>query len=177
MGLLTRYLAAPLMERGSTTYLTYSPQRSGQHIVLEWLCRAIGHVSHMNHCRLYPSVRGLTLAPMNGRIKHYQDEVSEDSGLQSRDQCLQFLSNKAVKHCLYSLEDVGLDRKIYRLLSTPKPFATVIILRDPLNWLASSMKHEVNSEDDLRDKIRITKRFLSEQRESTEQNRFIKITN
>ena len=38
------------------------------------------------------------------------------------------------------------------------------------------MKHEINTEADLRDKIRITKGFLAEERDNKPDNRFVKIS-
>lgn len=173
--LLSNLVKPRLCDTGSDTlsqnlWFSFSPQRSGQHLIISWLCTGMGNVLHFNHCRFFLSGFGLELQPMTGRRALYQIEKStDDSGIQGRKN-LQ-LSLKGIGHVpnvLYSMEDLSPVMKPFDSLIETNHVKQIIILRDPCNWIASSIKHGKSSKSTLKWKVELYKSLLRLAQNSSE---------
>jgi hypothetical protein len=145
-----------------TLWLSFSPQRSGQHLIISWLCTGIGNVLHFNHCRFFLSRFRLELQPLTGRRLLYQNEqATDDSGIQGRNKLQQSLKSiESVSDILYSMEDLSPEAQPFDALIEQNPAKQIIILRDPCNWIASSIKHGKSSKLKLESKIQLYKSLL-----------------
>ena len=134
----------------ASKYVTISLQRSGQHAVINWICEQMQDIVHFNHCRF--ERRGYTnwISPINNRVIYHNNGEKRDSGIQSRSDMLDFLSTiDGYRRLLYSFEDLDIeDYSLRKYIKIEKPIV-ILILRDPYNWLASSIKHDKSSEASL----------------------------
>jgi len=131
----------------ASNYVTISLQRSGQHAIINWLGEQSGDLVHINHCRF--ERRGLTnwISPVNNRVIQYTSNGKRDSGIQGRSGMLDFHSSiDSYSRLLFSFEDIDIeDLSLCKYVKGSKP-VVILILRDPYNWLASSIRHEKSSE-------------------------------
>ena len=141
---------------------TFGLQRSGQHLVIEWISRGLIDVIHLNHCRFYPSGLSLVLKPVTGRRVIYSEGTVDDSGIQGRNNFQSSLPSKSYRNLLYSLEDVSLKDVMIQKLDQLFKTKTVLILRDPVNWLASSIQHNRSSKEALLRKRNILIEYLEQ---------------
>jgi hypothetical protein len=126
---------------GRRRTFTFAMQRSGQHLVIDWICRGLDSVAHFNHCRLYAGWKGLSLEPMTGRISIYANGEVTDSGPVGRKSARAYTQPSHLEHELYSLEDVLPSDAGYSRLAAQRTEPVVIIVRDPANWIASTLQH------------------------------------
>ncbi len=131
----------------SKLYLSFAMQRSGQHVVLDWFCRGLDEIIHLNHCRFY-NRRGVSvLSPMTGRTTVYTQGNSHDSDKVGRFRNRKFLANylEGKKDLIYTVEDFPHNSKYFNIIKEKFKPKTFLILRDPANWLASSIAHDKHS--------------------------------
>jgi len=141
-------------DSGSRTILTFGMQRSGQHLAIGWICRNLRDCIHFNHCRYIRNGMNLRLTPLTGRRTIYKrGDIQDDSGAQGRDLFKASVQRQKTRNLLYSMEDMLPDPTLLRRMLREKPATIVLILRDPFNWLASSMAHGLSSQIELRRKI------------------------
>ena len=144
-------------------YVTISLQRSGQHAVINWLGEQSGDLVHINHCKF--ERRGLTnwISPINNRVIQYTPYGKRDSGIQDRSDMLDFHSSiDSYSRLLCSFEDIDIeDLSLCKYIKVSKP-VVILILRDPYNWLASSIKHEKSSEALLASKKNYLIKYLEQ---------------
>lgn len=141
---------------------TFGLQRSGQHLVIEWISRGLINAIHLNHCRFYPSGFSLVLTPITGRRVIYSKDAVNDSGIQGRENFQSSLPPASYYNLLYSLEDVSLRDEMIQKLDRSFRSKTVLILRDPANWLASSIQHNRSSKENLLSKRNILIEYLEQ---------------
>lgn len=138
----------------SRTILTFGMQRSGQHLVIGWICRNLGECIHFNHCRYVRDGLRVRLTPLTGRRSVYEKgELRDDSGAQGRTLFPGSLSGLKTPNLLYSMEDMVPQRPLLRKMNIGPQVPIVVILRDPYNWLASALAHGLSSKVELLDKI------------------------
>jgi len=145
---------------GNATYLSFSMQRSGQHLIIDWICRGLGDIAHINHCRRYLRFRGIRLEPMVGRVSVYGNGDVTDGGKMSREAMCQFVKQFQYSREYYSVEDVLPTVTGYRSLCVRYGNPMIIILRDPANWLASTLKHSKSNRRMVKRKVDMLKNLL-----------------
>jgi len=153
----------PCINGNVKKFVTLSLQRSGQHAVINWICSQKKDVIHFNHCNFERKHLSNWITPINNRVIHYDSNDKIDSDIQSYDEMVDFLSRiERCKHLLYSFEDVDIENKILQkyILKT-KPIV-IIILRDPYNWLASTLKHREFGFKQLVNKKKILIKYMKQ---------------
>jgi hypothetical protein len=144
----------------SRLFTTFALQRSGQHLVIDWICRGLVDAVHLNNCRLFRAGLKVVLTPITGRRVVYSPSAIHDSGVQGRRAYRRSLPQRTPSNLVYSLENQSLEQyEIRKLLSRFHPFL-IIILRDPANWLASSLRHGMHGNETLKANIKILKEYL-----------------
>jgi len=145
------------------TFVTLSLQRSGQHAIIDWLCHQTGEIAHFNHCQFERRGTKNWITPINKRVVLYRGAEKLDSGIQDRQKMRRFLCrNRNYHQVLYSFEDIDIENPILNNYIRNKNPVVILILRDPYNWLASSIKHNRNSPDALYAKKRILIKYLEQ---------------
>lgn len=141
--------------------LSFSLMRTGQHLVIEYLCRGMpGKGLHLNLCGFERKRFGYELRPLFGRtISYHSGQILQDTGENAHIEDYAALGQDCTV-LLYSMETRGLDEPGFRLLAQRPEYAKLLILRDPANWLASSLKHRVRSRQQLRQDLDLLKGFL-----------------
>lgn len=158
----------PYQNHNTIRIVTLSLQRSGQHAVINWLCSQMINVIHFNHCRFERTCLSYKITPINNRIVIYKENNKYDSGVQSREAANSILSKiDSYERLLYSFEDVDpnnilLNNYIHHIDPT-----VILIIRDPYNWLASSIKHGQSSPVMLALKKEIIVKYLEQALEVT----------
>jgi hypothetical protein len=143
-------------------FLTLSMQRSGQHLIIRWLCQNLGDVVHFNFCHFQRSGLEMLLTPRTGRRVIYQGDDIDDSGIQTASDLCRSLPSGQFASLLYSVEDHDPgDPLLRRVIQRYRQCTRVlVILRDPYNWLASTMKLRNEPLSALRRKVERYKRYL-----------------
>ncbi len=150
----------PLSDKRLMT--SFAMQRSGQHLIIEWVCRGLpAGVLHFNHCRFIKGGRRLFLKPIMGRRIVYSGDTVEDSGAQGTANLCKDFPVPAPEYFLYSVEDMDPLQRSYRRLIRKYSPEVILILRDPANWLASSIRHGRKEESELREHMETYKKQLS----------------
>lgn len=140
---------------------TFALQRSGQHLVIDWICRGLVDALHVNNCRFAREGLSLVLRPLMGRRVVYAADEIGDSGQQGRRAYLKCLPSMTPPNLVFSLENQSLGQPaVKRLLAKFTP-ELILILRDPANWLASSLRHGLHSRETLRGNVAILKEYLT----------------
>jgi hypothetical protein len=139
---------------------TFALQRSGQHLVIDWMCRGLIDALHVNNCRFARERLSLVLRPLMGRRVVYTSSGIHDSGVQGIKAYRKSLPPTTPNNLIYSLENQSLAHQaVRRLVARFDPYV-IVILRDPANWLASSLRHGLQSKETLRGNIGILKEYL-----------------
>lgn len=135
-----------------TLYLSFAMQRSGQHLIIDWFCRGQEKITHLNHCRFYKRKSRILLSPMIGRTSIYNDGNIIDSGKIGRFSNYKFLENNKApsEKLIFTVEDYTNNAKFFESLIRKRTPIVFYILRDPANWLASSLAHQKHSLEQLR---------------------------
>ena len=146
----------------SRKYITLSLKRSGQHAVINWLCSQIQNVIHFNHCSFERRHLQNWITPINHRVIQYDGTKKIDSGIQDHEDMVDFLSGiNHYEHLLYSFEDLDIENKILRkYIATNRP-TVILILRDPYNCLASTLKRKNCDYTTLVDKKNVFIKYLN----------------
>jgi hypothetical protein len=139
---------------------TFALQRSGQHLVIDWICRGLVEALHVNNCRFVREGLSVVLRPLMGRRVLYTSSGIHDSGVQGRRAYRKSLPPTTPANLIYSLENQSLAQREVRKLSARFDPYIIVILRDPANWLASSLRHGMHSKETLRSNIGILKDYL-----------------
>ena len=147
----------------SSRIVTLSLQRSGQHAVINWLCTQMQDTIHFNHCHFKRTNFSFEITPINNRIITYKGNTKHDSGLQNRKDADTLLSTiGSYDRLLYSFEDYSPDNALLNnYIRNTKP-TVILIIRDPYNWLASSIKHGQSSPELLAAKKDIVIKYLEQ---------------
>lgn len=126
-------------EHYDRVYIVLAMQRSGHHAVVNQLCYQIGRVLHLNHCALAPL---WGIYPSNGRYRTYDDGRVFDSGPNSvRAFRKQIRSvRRRYDNVLYSFENPRCGPDYVRQAPTHRQAVTICTVRDPFNWIASTLK-------------------------------------
>lgn len=140
---------------------TASMQRSGQHAVLAWLCKNVAPVIHFNHCVFEVRNGKVVVAPLKGRCVIYTSSGVSDFGIGNVKEMLEKLNDYNLDDyvLLFSFEDLNLNNKVYKKVKSKYRAKEILIIRDPLNWLASAIKHNKATEKQLKKKIRIYNKY------------------
>lgn len=117
-------------------FKSFGLQRSGQHLVIEWICRGLQDVSHLNNCGFRRRGATYELRPRFGRQIVYSGGVIRDS----RDYP-DAASLSGHPNAFFSIEDLRLSGPLMKKLDRSHVARTILIMRDPCNWLASSLEH------------------------------------
>jgi hypothetical protein len=102
------------------------------------------------------------LTPSTGRRVIYSDGLIEDSGIQGRRKFKSSLPMRPYENLLYSLEDISLRDPNIQRLDESVDSSTILILRDPSNWLASSIQHGRSSKSHLIKKRKTLTEYLEQ---------------
>ncbi len=160
MALLTGHLDLPYQKHSDQQIFTsYSLQRSGQHLVINWICLGLLDVIHLNHCRFFFKGKRFVLTPKTGRRIIYSETETDDSGRQGRLSFRKSLPLTSPRNLFYSIEDKSCFESMYSDL-VRLTHKTIIIIRDPANWLASSLEHGRSTKKQIQKKIEIFIDFL-----------------
>jgi len=142
-------------------FITLSLKRSGQHAVINWLCHQAQNIVHFNHCYFERRHVRNFITPVNSRVIYYTHGEKHDSGIQDRlhmDALLAEIGH--YDNLLYSFEDYDVGNELLRkYIYTERP-TVVLILRDPYNWLASTMRRKDCTREVLESKIGKYTRYL-----------------
>ncbi|MEO1132189.1 MAG: hypothetical protein AAFX40_05710, partial [Cyanobacteria bacterium J06639_1] len=136
-----------------------------QHVVINWICRGLVDAIHLNNCCFKRKTFRYVLTPITGRRVIYSQDTIDDSGVQGIDHFISSLPLECPANLFYSLEDqstVGeqvckLDTVRSRLARSP---ITILVLRDPANWLASSFSHGRSSREFVMRKLGLFIEYL-----------------
>lgn len=144
-------------------FLTLSMQRSGQHLVIRWLCQNLGEAIHFNFCHFRRRGLAMALMPRTGRRVIYQGDAIDDSGIQTAAALYPSLPQGRFAALLYSVEDHDpADPMLRRLIQRHRHCLRVlVVLRDPYNWLASTMQLRDESAAATRRRTERCKRYLT----------------
>lgn len=161
-------LSPSIHRRGNRVYFSFSPQRSGQHLVIGWLCRGLDDILHVNHVRLRR--RGLVrhIEPVTGRVILYRGDAIQDFGRLERGR-LPDLSGMSFGKEFWNLEDIHPADPSYRAVGGAAPERVFVILRDPANWLASTFRMGRWTVEDVERKVDVylgTLQFCLAQRDN-----------
>lgn len=144
-------------------FVTFSLKRSGQHAVINWLCSQIQDIAHFNHCNFERKRLSNWITPINNRVIQYDGNEKIDSGIQDYHEMVNLLSElKHYNNLLYSFEDIDIQNKILNKYIHNNNPTVIIILRDPYNWLASTLKRKDCSHQQLIVKINILVKYLEQ---------------
>jgi len=145
-------------------YISISSQRSGQHLIIRWLCENISDVVHFNHCYFYRKNMFYHLTPINGRRVIYRDGKIDDNLWPGREKLdCDHIRKLSFPNMLFSMEDVALSNNfVKRIVNIRENIHPVVILRDPYNWLASTMKKDGDSQQLLEKKKRFYIQYLEQ---------------
>ena len=131
-------------------------RRSGHHAVLNQVCYQLGRVLHLNNCaKTWMS----GIVPIKGRFRLYDGERVIDSGPQSLKQyrstvgALEFVPN-----LMYSLEDADVAVNYAKAAEPHRCCTTICVIRDPFNWLASSLQQGGDMTMNMDRRIRLWKK-------------------
>jgi len=136
-------------------------RRSGHHAILNQLCYQLDNVVHLNNCitRGFPR----RAHPRSGRFRYYKNGEVHDSGIQSFWQYRRAISQLShVPHLVYSFEDVDPTIDYRPFVAPHKSLLTLCIVRDPFNWLASSLQHGQQMTRDLQHRIALWKQQVQQ---------------
>lgn len=141
---------------------SFALQRSGQHLVINWICRGLVEAIHLNNCRFRRQNATFYLKPKNRRRVLYSAEKVVDSRIDGNKKFIRSLPSKPLSNLFYSIEDFSItDKRIQKLNNRFKP-TTIIILRDPANWLASSLEHKLHPKRFILQKIALFIEYLEQ---------------
>jgi hypothetical protein len=122
-------------------WLFFGMQRSGNHAILNWLCYGLSETVHLNNCTIYGNFK---LRFMPSGIKIFGAGEPFESALRIKfnpnDKELREQINET-KNRIYSFENTLPEPYFYAHFLARQ---TIVILRDPANWLASFKKHYEN---------------------------------
>lgn len=126
---------------------TISLERSGQHAVINWLSAQLGSTLHLNNCKFIRRGVSYRVEPRGGRcVTTYRSGKKEDTGRQRQDVVQAFLRSASnFENVLYSFENARLSDARMRRVARQHFDDVVLILRDPYNWLASTIQWGQNS--------------------------------
>lgn len=143
------------------TFVTLSLKRSGQHAVINWLCTQARDIVHFNHCNFERRNACYWITASTNRVVQYKGSEKFDNGVQQRDDLIQLLSRiDNYKQLLYSFEDFDVEHKQLRKYILKESPTVVIIIRDPYNWLASTLKRKDCDYEQLVKKKRVLIKHL-----------------
>lgn len=134
-------------------FIVLGIQRSGNHLIIDWLCRGIKHPIHFNNMYLNKKSR---LVPME--VKHYSfdnKDMSWDSSLSLKSNFKQLDPSKVL--LIYSFENINIHSWS---ISYPNAILKLIVLRDPANFLASLMKMNGERKRNYKRLMKIYKEYL-----------------
>ena len=149
-------LSAKLHRPENEVFRSFSPQRSGQHLVIRWLCLGLDNILHVNHVRPFMGLRGPVLLPMAGRTTIFGPDGEDDSGKRNPRRLPDLAHGSALyERELWTMEDIAPDDPRYAVSGQVAFRQVFLILRDPANWLASSLEHGKWGPTELRAKLHI----------------------
>ena len=134
---------------------SFAMQRSGQHVIIDWICRGYPRAAHFNHCLKRKTGLGESVVPM-GYSKY---KLYSESGIV--DKRLDFKSVEC-NTIFYSFENWDLNDVLLDSLSDRFDTTNIIIVRDAFNWLASTVRHNTFKGADLRSRIDVLKCYYKE---------------
>lgn len=145
------------MRRGKV-FLVYAMKRSGHHHVIDQMCQMLAPVVHFNNCR----VRHDRIDVPHHRFRAYHGRWVFDNERRSRTsfRLHRWLLDWHTKTAVYSFEDADLERPSPAPLVSAEDIVEVLIVRDPYNWLASSLEAGGNKTSDLPRRIALQKQHL-----------------
>ena len=121
-------------------YIVLGMQRSGHHVIVNQLCYQIGRVLHLNNCVL---TRLWGIRPVAGRYRTYDAGETFDSGrldlAEYRKQIKQV--RRRYDQLVCSFENATLGPGYVRRAPAHGQAVTICIVRDPFNWIASTLKY------------------------------------
>jgi hypothetical protein len=153
-----------IKERQKMNYLFISMKRCGQHGVVNWLAQQNNYSTlHLNNCvegwnqnKLLPMKEHMVVhyefTGKSHNIKNYfvDHKLDFDASEKLKKEYYQAdFSN--VKDTIYNIEDLTIkeydQRKMWNFEGMGKDSKTIIILRDPFNFIASCLQRLVNPPD------------------------------
>lgn len=112
-------------------------QRSGQHVIIDWLCRGLGQTVHFNHCWSRRVGAGYVLTPGRGRRVVYEKGAPVSDTFVEGDVTVGL--TRHFNALVYSFEDYRYNAP--DLSRVRRGTQSIIIVRDHYNWLASTLRH------------------------------------
>ncbi len=131
-------------------------RRSGHHAVVNQLCYQIGNVLHLNNCTIN---RNGTIVPIMGGVRLYDERGVMNTGAQSYEQYFKLMAEiKFMPNMVYSFEDAAISINFPKWVEPHRSYTTVCVVRDPFNWLASSLQHGGRMTDNTALRIKLWKK-------------------
>lgn len=120
-------------------YIVLAMQRSGHHVIVNQLCHQIGRVLHLNNCVL---TRPRGIRPVAGRYRTYDAGETFDSGRLDLAEYRKQIKRvrRRYDHVVYSFENAKIGPDYVRRAPAHGQAVTMCIVRDPFNWIASTLK-------------------------------------
>jgi len=139
---------------GEVNYLSFSPKRSGQHVVFDWIGRNCPTLFHVNNCYVQRERVRYRVFPKTFRTIMWRDGSSIDSGVGNPQSFESDMSRNApFSRVLYSFEDLLPVDELSKNLPSHTSAKIIVILRDVYNWLASSMFHSGSGRERLHKRL------------------------
>ena len=134
-------------------------RRSGHHAVINQLCHQLGRVLHLNNCKK----TFFGIVPINGRFRYYDDQHVIDSGVLPYGEYRRMVAPfKGSPNHLYSFEDADIAVDYCKAIDRGCCRTTICVVRDPFNWLASSMQHGNYMVANLKQRIMLWKKQVAQ---------------
>ncbi len=142
-------------------YIVLAMQRSGHHLIVNQLCHQIGRVLHLNNCVL---TQGNGIRPLAGRYRTYDSAETFDSGLLDRAEYRAQIKRVRPRYdqLVCSFENAKLDRDYVRHAPAHGQAVTICVVRDPFNWVASTLKHGKEMAGQLPERISLWKAHVAQ---------------
>lgn len=149
-------------KKDSKLFISIGLQRSGQHYIIDWICKNLRNTIHFNNCIFKEKEKSQHLVPITGRFITYEEDSKFDSKQYHRSKRLNKLPDTKFNHLLYSLEDFDLNSTRFKNIVANYNPTIIFILRDPFNWLASSIKHGRSDFEKLNGKKTLLIQYLQQ---------------
>jgi hypothetical protein len=129
-------------------YLIFAMGRTGHHAIIEWIARQYpGQVTQLHNCRKRDYLKQGKLKPRIGKTSSWTNKGDK-------------------KAMIYNFEEFDIDLvDEYNILDfdqvkKAKRVHTMLVLRDPYNWIASSLKIGGGFTNDIVDRVTLYKKYL-----------------
>jgi len=135
-------------------------RRSGHHAVMNQLCYQLDRVLHLNNCKK-TWISGIV--PIKGRFRLYENQRVIDTGPQPYKKYRTMIATMEFSpNLMYSLEDADVGVDYSKAVEPHRSRTTICVVRDPFNWLASSLQQGADMAANIERRISLWKKQVSQ---------------